>query len=142
MEFYTVPMIQNLMCLRQQTMRTQLKKQNSTLLKDRLVINFKKRSGRALKRTYKVKNIMNILSKEDNNVEGLRDSHKKGLNKVDAVARGASLTSPIIEPSNSIPNEKLELPMPELAWLPVSFIIYFYTFCYVFYSILSKFIAK
>src|SRR5437879_3449563 len=75
-------------------------------------ITLKNWIGFDLKITYNVKSIISKLSSDDTNVDALFDSHKNGRYKVVPTASGASFTRPVMEPSNSIPNEKLEVPTP------------------------------
>ena len=65
---------------------------------------------------YKVNSNNNNASIDERRVDGLWDSHKNGRKKVVEMATGASLTRPVMEPSNSTPKEKFELPTPILAW--------------------------
>ena len=67
-------------------------------------------------KVFSVNSINNNASIEERKVDGLWDSHKNGRKNVVEIAAGASFTNPTIDPSNSIPKEKFELAVPELAW--------------------------
>lgn len=64
--------------------------------------------GPVFRNTYKVKNIRHKLSSEEKSVDIFFDSHKKGRNKLAAIAAGAIFIKLTTEPSNSTPRLKFD----------------------------------